>query len=89
MISDSTSTTFYTEPLQFQAEQSRIWDKIAGGGSCRDGIQSWDCGEELARSPLLARDPEGALRAFHNVCRHRAGPLTWTGRPAEAQNHSV
>ena len=23
--------------------------------------------------------PEGELRAFHNVCRHRAGPLVWDG----------
>lgn len=30
----------------------------------------------LADYPLLAvRDGEGVLRAFHNVCRHRAGPL--------------
>lgn len=32
--------------------------------------------ECLAGWPLLVlRDHEGALRGFHNVCRHRAGPL--------------
>jgi choline monooxygenase len=24
-------------------------------------------------------DDDGAVRAFHNVCRHRAGPLVWDG----------
>lgn len=31
---------------------------------------------DTALAPLLiVRDNQGALRAFHNVCRHRAGPL--------------
>ncbi len=30
----------------------------------------------VAESPLLLlRDPEGRIRAFYNVCRHRGGPL--------------
>jgi choline monooxygenase len=29
------------------------------------------CGESI----LLARDSSGTLRGFHNVCRHRAGPV--------------
>jgi choline monooxygenase len=28
---------------------------------------------------VVALDDEGALAAFHNVCRHRAGPLVWDG----------
>ncbi|HVZ99128.1 MAG TPA: aromatic ring-hydroxylating dioxygenase subunit alpha [Caulobacterales bacterium] len=33
--------------------------------------------ETLAGYPIvIVRDEMGALRAFHNVCRHRAGPLT-------------
>jgi len=32
--------------------------------------------EEIAGSPVvIVRDDEGRLRAFHNVCRHRAGPV--------------
>src|SRR5258706_11795403 len=35
---------------------------------------------EIAGYPLLAlRDEQGVLRAFHNVCRHRAGPLVDDG----------
>ena len=36
---------------------------------------------EVAGWPVLAvRGADGTLRAFHNVCRHRAGPLTPDGR---------
>jgi choline monooxygenase len=28
---------------------------------------------------VVALDDAGALAAFHNVCRHRAGPLVWDG----------
>lgn len=38
----------------------------------------------MAGWPLvLVRTAAGGLRAFHNVCRHRAGPLVWEGE-AEA-----
>jgi len=37
---------------------------------------SWRA-EMLAGYPvIIVRDENGTLRAFHNVCRHRAGPLT-------------
>lgn len=41
---------------------------------------------ELGTTPVIVlRDDEGALRAFHNVCRHRGGPLAWCdGRGARA-----
>ncbi|HWP95150.1 MAG TPA: aromatic ring-hydroxylating dioxygenase subunit alpha [Gammaproteobacteria bacterium] len=41
---------------------------------------------EVAGVPLLlVRGEDGVLRAFHNVCRHRAGPLaTCDGRGARA-----
>lgn len=33
--------------------------------------------QTIAGYPIVAlRDQDGQLRAFHNVCRHRAGPLT-------------
>jgi choline monooxygenase len=37
-------------------------------------------GETIAGWPLfVVRAPDGALRGFHNVCRHRAGPLVREG----------
>jgi choline monooxygenase len=29
---------------------------------------------------FVIRDREGQLRGFHNVCRHRAGPILWDGK---------
>jgi len=35
---------------------------------------------DIAGSPVvIVRGADGALSAFHNVCRHRAGPLVWDG----------
>lgn len=33
----------------------------------------------LGVSVIVRRGRDGALRAFHNICRHRAGPLLWDG----------
>ena len=33
------------------------------------------CGTAAGEPILVVRDREGVLRAFHNVCRHRGGPL--------------
>lgn len=35
---------------------------------------------DLAGWPIfVVRDREGLIRGFHNVCRHRAGPIVWDG----------
>jgi choline monooxygenase len=37
--------------------------------------------ETIAGWPVFViRDRESELRAFHNVCRHRAGPILWDGK---------
>lgn len=58
--------------------------------------RSWACvgdtgqlataGDYLATSiagyPIVVVNDAGDLRAFHNVCRHRGGPLMWEGAGA-------
>jgi phenylpropionate dioxygenase-like ring-hydroxylating dioxygenase large terminal subunit len=34
-------------------------------------------------SLIVARDREGVIRAFHNVCRHRGNKLVWEGTPRD------
>ena len=43
----------------------------APGGYLAEMVAGWPI--------VVVRDGDGALRAFHNVCRHRAGPLVDDG----------
>ncbi|MDB5432826.1 MAG: Rieske (2Fe-2S) protein [Caulobacter sp.] len=69
----------YRDPAQWQAERRGVFAKawqffvhesaVAAPGA-------W-AAETLAGFPLLVvRGHDGVLRGFHNVCRHRAGPLS-------------
>lgn len=59
------------------------WQLVAHGGALTapgDHVVSGIAGVPL----LVVRGDDGALRALHNVCRHRAGPLaTCDGRAAK------
>ena len=73
----SLPATFYTDPAVFARERERIfsatWQPVGHvARAARPGdffTVEW-CGEPL----LIVRDSEGKLRAFYNICRHRAGP---------------
>ncbi|MFM2077973.1 MAG: hypothetical protein RJA49_1863 [Actinomycetota bacterium] len=73
---------WYADPAHFERETRAIWR------------QEWLCAGDLAEMPapgawravtvaglpvLFVRDREGCLRAFLNVCRHRAAPLCAPG----------
>src|SRR3954463_7992063 len=67
----------YTSEAVFAAEKdeifSRSWQVVGHAnqvGSPGDYFTTEIIGEPL----LLARGADGILRAFYNVCRHRAGP---------------
>jgi choline monooxygenase len=63
---------------------ARSWQLV--GGSGRVAAAGDHVVDEIAGRPLLVvRHTDGALRAFDNVCRHRAGPLALCdGRGARA-----
>jgi choline monooxygenase len=78
--------SYYTHPdsdvLDRRAVFTRGWQLVAHAsalGGTGDHVVT-----ELAGVPLLlVRGEDGELRALHNVCRHRAGPLaTCDGRGA-------
>src|ERR1700730_12310687 len=67
----------YTEAIRFGAEKERIFGQSWQVVGHRD--QTANPGDyfttELGGEPLLiVRGPDGELRGFYNVCRHRAGP---------------
>jgi len=77
---------FYTQAGAFEWERrgliGKSWQLCAHRGQVAEpGDHAL---AEVAGLPLLVvRGEDGALRAFHNVCRHRAGPLaTCDGRGA-------
>ncbi|MEC8422915.1 MAG: SRPBCC family protein, partial [Myxococcota bacterium] len=71
----------YTSAETWRLEQARIFE------------QSWLCVGHALEVPetgdavpfefagwrlIIVRDADGRIHAFHNVCRHRAGPLLWS-----------
>jgi len=67
----------YFDPEVFALEKRKIFSRTWQVVGHRDQVQK--AGDyftiEIAGEPLLiCRDATGKLRAFYNVCRHRAGP---------------
>ena len=67
----------YTDPDLLTVEEERIfrrsWLYVGDGAALQPG-QVW-VKTVSDRSLLIIRDESGQLRAFHNVCPHRASPL--------------
>lgn len=70
---------WYGDPSVWARERAAIFGKswhFVTHDSALPEAGSWRA-EVLAGYPIVVlRDETGALRGFHNVCRHRAGPLT-------------
>src|ERR1700722_12299824 len=69
---------FYRDPDLFERERQNIFAKTWQFlGLESDLVRPGDyLAETLAGYPVVVvRDKERGLRGYHNVCRHRAGPL--------------
>lgn len=74
--------SWYHDPEVFQRERQAIfareWQVVARSAQVVE-VGTY-VAAELAGWPLVVvRGDDGTLRGFHNVCRHRAGPLVWDG----------
>ena len=83
------ASRFYTDPAILQVEKAKIFDKtwqLVGtlDQPCGEfnGVrrtiadpESYFTAEVAGEPVLIVRDKQGTLRAFSNVCRHRAGPI--------------
>lgn len=76
------SADWYTSDAVYEAERSSVWrrhwmmvattDQLREPGRyVADSVAGWPI--------LVARDPNGILRGFLNVCPHRAGVIAWPG----------
>lgn len=79
---------FYADPGAAAVETASVfassWQLVAAVTQLADAGDH--VVDEIAGVPVvLVRGDDGTLRGFHNVCRHRAGPLaTCSGRGARA-----
>ena len=76
--STALAARFYTDAAIAARERESIflrhWQLVAGISQLQD--RGDHVVTEIAGVPIIVlRDEAGQLRAFHNVCRHRAGPL--------------
>ncbi len=68
----------YTDPAFLELEKKRIFHRtwqLAGLAGAVAAPGSYFTTEVAGEPLLVCRDPAGVLRAFFNVCRHRAGPV--------------
>lgn len=69
---------WYADPSFWEVERAEVFGKawqFVTHDSTLPGPRAWRA-DVLAGSPvILVRGEDGVVRGFHNVCRHRAGPL--------------
>jgi phenylpropionate dioxygenase-like ring-hydroxylating dioxygenase large terminal subunit len=73
---------WYHEPSVYARERERLFARewLLFGHESQLPRPGDALAESVAGWPLfLVRGSDGAVRGFHNVCRHRAGPLVWDG----------
>jgi phenylpropionate dioxygenase-like ring-hydroxylating dioxygenase large terminal subunit len=84
------ASRFYTDPHILEIEQARIFRRtwqlvgtldqscgeVNGAKRTISDPESFFTADVSGEPVIIVRDKEGTLRAFSNVCRHRAGPIT-------------
>ena len=75
----------YTDPAVLELEREKIFRRTwqlagtslqaCGAGKTLADPETYFCADVAGEPVVLARDATGTLRAFSNVCRHRAGPI--------------
>ncbi|NDQ55500.1 MAG: Rieske 2Fe-2S domain-containing protein [Acidipila sp.] len=72
------ASRFYTDPAVLQEEKRKVFHRTWQLAGRTDRLQepgSYFTADVHGEPIIVARDLEGRLRAFSNVCRHRAGPV--------------
>jgi choline monooxygenase len=83
------ASTFYTDPHVLDIEREKIFGRtwqlvgtlhqpcgeVNGATKTISDPESYFTADVAGEPVLVIRDRQGTLRAFSNVCRHRAGPI--------------
>jgi nitrite reductase/ring-hydroxylating ferredoxin subunit len=83
------ASRFYTDPAVLEIEKTRIFQRtrqlvgtlhrpcgeVRGMKRSISDPESFFTVDVVGEPVIVVRDKQGELRAFSNVCRHRAGPM--------------
>ncbi len=72
------SSRYYLDASILKAERARIFGRTwqwVGQAASVESPGDYFTGDVGGEPMVISRGPEGRLRAFSNVCRHRAGPV--------------
>ena len=72
------SRDVYTDPVRFELERERVLGRswlLAGRSEQAKGAGDWITFEGHGETVVVARQRDGSLAAFHNVCQHRGPAL--------------
>src|SRR6201988_5098191 len=86
---ETLASRFYTDPQIFELEKERIFRRtwqwvgtlsqpcgeVNGKPRTIADPESFFTADVAGEPVVIVRDKSGTLRAFSNVCRHRAGPI--------------
>ncbi len=86
---ETLASRFYTDPAILAVERARIFQRtwqlvgtlsqscgeVNGAARTISDPESYFTAEVAGEPIIVVRDKQGTLRAFSNVCRHRAGPI--------------
>jgi len=86
-LTETLATRYYLDPAIWEIERHQIFAKTWVMIGLEHEIQRPGdyLAESLAGWPIFVqRAEDGSLRAFHNMCPHRAGPIVWEGTGHQA-----
>lgn len=82
-MTETLQSALYRDPEVFALERERLFAatwQLVGHESELPATGSYVAATVAGFPVIVVRKEDGALAAFHNVCRHRAGPLAPDGR---------
>src|SRR4051794_33596207 len=71
-------SAWYFDPELYDLERRTVfagWQAVGRPDHLAGGSGSYLTADVAAEPVAVVRDADGTLRAFHNVCRHRAAPV--------------
>jgi phenylpropionate dioxygenase-like ring-hydroxylating dioxygenase large terminal subunit len=74
------SADVYRDPMRYELELEHVIRKtwlIAAHGTELPNANDWVTYEGHGDTVIITRQPDGSVRAFHNVCQHRGVRLTF------------